>query len=96
MTGPEGDRHRGWWRVTAVAPPRSLDFTDGFADQDGTPSADMPVSTVQLRLTERDGGTRMEIRSSFESREQMDQLLAMGMDEGLRQSVGQMDALLGA
>jgi uncharacterized protein YndB with AHSA1/START domain len=96
MTGPEGDRHRGWWRVTAVDPPRSLDFTDGFADQDGTPSADMPVSTVQLRLTERDGGTRMEIRSSFESREQMDQLLALGMDEGLRQSVGQMDALLGA
>jgi uncharacterized protein YndB with AHSA1/START domain len=56
----------------------------------------MPVSTVQLRLTERAGGTRMELRSSFESREQMDQLLAMGMDEGLRQSVGQMDALLAA
>jgi hypothetical protein len=36
----------------------------------------------------------MELRSAFESREQMDQLLAMGMDEGLRQSVGQMDALL--
>ena len=58
MTGPEGDRPRGWWRITAVDPPRSLDFTDGFADQIGTPSADMPISTVQLRLTEHDGGTR--------------------------------------
>ncbi len=54
----------------------------------------MPISTVQLRLTEHDGGTRMELRSAFESREQMDQLLAMGADEGLRQSVSQMDALL--
>ena len=94
MTGPEGDRSRGWWRVTSVDPPSSLEFTDGFADQDGTPLADMPATTVQLRLTERDGGTRMELRSAFESREQMQQLLDMGMTEGLQQAVGQMDALL--
>jgi uncharacterized protein YndB with AHSA1/START domain len=43
MTGPEGERSRGWWRVTAVDPPRSLAFTDGFADQDGTPNAEMPT-----------------------------------------------------
>jgi uncharacterized protein YndB with AHSA1/START domain len=94
MTGPEGERFRGWWRVTSVDPPRSLDFTDGFADEDGTPAADMPIHTVEMRLTARDGGTRMELRSSFESRDQMQQLLDMGMLEGLRQAVGQMDALL--
>ena len=94
MTGPEGDKHRGWWRVTAVDPPRSLEFTDGFADQDGTPIADMPVSTVRMRLTEHDGGARMELRSIFNTREEMEQLANMGMEEGLRESVGQMDALL--
>jgi hypothetical protein len=47
-----------------------------------------------MQLTERDGGTRMELRSVFDSREQMEQLDSMGMTEGLRQSVGQMDALL--
>ena len=94
MTGPEGDRSRGWWRVTSVDPPSSLEFTDGFADQDGTPLDDMPATTVQMRLTEQDGSTRMELRSAFESREQMQQLLDMGMTEGLEQAVGQMDALL--
>jgi uncharacterized protein YndB with AHSA1/START domain len=94
MTSPEGERYRGWWRVTSVNPPKSLEFTDGFADQDGTPVADMPTTTVQLQLTERDGGTRMELRSVFDSREQMEQLMTMGMTEGLQQSVGQMDALL--
>ena len=96
MTGPEGDRPRGWWRVTSVDPPTSLQFTDGFANDDGRPNDEMPVVTVEVRLTERDHGTRMTIRSTYESREELDKLIEMGALEGLQQSVGQMDALLGA
>jgi uncharacterized protein YndB with AHSA1/START domain len=96
MTGPDGQKYRGWWRVTSVDPPKSVEFTDGFADQDGKPAADMPTTTVQMRLTEHDGGTRMELRSVFDSLEQMEQLVRMGMVEGLEQAVGQMDALLAA
>ncbi|MGH9211199.1 MAG: SRPBCC family protein [Acidimicrobiales bacterium] len=95
MTSPEGERYRGWWRVAAVDPPKSLEFTDGFADSEGTPVADMPVTSVRMQLTEHDGGTRMELRSAYDSREQMEQLVSMGMVEGLREAVGQMDALLG-
>jgi uncharacterized protein YndB with AHSA1/START domain len=94
MTGPEGDKHRGWWRVTSVEPPISLEFIDGFADQDGTPDVDMPTTTTRVALAEHEAGTRMELRSVFDSREQMDQMLTMGLDEGIRLSVGQMDALL--
>jgi uncharacterized protein YndB with AHSA1/START domain len=94
MTGPEGEKSRGWWRVTSVNPPKSLEFTDGFADQDGTPIADMLTTMVQVRLTLHGGGTRMVVGSVFDSREQMEQLVSMGMTEGLQQAVGQMDALL--
>ena len=94
MTGPDGDQPRGWWRVTSVNPPKSLEFTDGFANEDGTPNADMPITRVHMQLTEHGGGTRMELRSVFESREQMEQLVSMGVVEGLQQAVGQMDALL--
>ena len=66
MTGPGGEKSRGWWRVTSVNPPRSLEFTDGFANQDGTPNAETPTTAVQMRLTEHDGGTRMELRFVFE------------------------------
>ncbi len=96
MTGPEGDQPRGWWRVTSVDSPTSLQFTDGFANADGTPNEDMPVIKVEVRLSERDGGTRMEIRAIYESREEMDKLIEMGMLEGLQQAVGQVDALLAA
>lgn len=94
MTGPDGDKPRGWWRVTSIEPPKLLSFVDGFADPDGTPSADLPTTSVKMVLTDHEGGTRMELRSVFASREQMDQVMAMGAAEGLTQAVGQMDALL--
>jgi uncharacterized protein YndB with AHSA1/START domain len=94
MTGPEGEKYRGWWRVTSVDPPKSLEFTDGFADQDGTPVAEMPTTTVKMQLGEHDAGTRMVLRSAFDSREHMQQVVNMGAPEALQQAVGQMDALL--
>ena len=95
MTGPDGDRWRGIWRVTAVDSPTSLEFADVFADADGRPSMDMPVSRVSVRLTERESGTRMEMRSEFESREDLEKWLSTGTREGQQQAIAQMDVLLG-
>ena len=40
------------------------------------------------------GRTRMSIESRFPSTEAMEQVLAMGMEEGLTEAVGQIDAIL--
>lgn len=96
MTGAEGERSWGTWRVTAVDPPTSLDFIDAFANADGTPITDLPVNRVRVRLTERDSGTRMELRSKFESPEDMEKWMSMGTREGLQQAIAQMDVLLGS
>ena len=94
MIGPGGEPSRGWWRVTSVDPPRSLEFTDGFANEDGSPSSELPAHAVQVRLSEQEAGTRMELRFVFESREQMEQMEGLGAFEGIPQSVGQMDDVL--
>jgi uncharacterized protein YndB with AHSA1/START domain len=94
MTGPDGETSRGWWRVTAVDPPRSLDFTDGFAAADGRPEATLPIHRVRVRLTEQAGRMRMVLRFDFESLEDMEHLERLGAFEGIPQSVGQMDAVL--
>jgi uncharacterized protein YndB with AHSA1/START domain len=96
MTGPRGEQSRGWWRVTAVEPPRALEFTDGFAHPDGTPNPDMPTTRVRMRLAEHDGGTRMQLRFGFDSRKHMENLERWGAFEVFPQSVDQMDALLAA
>jgi uncharacterized protein YndB with AHSA1/START domain len=94
MTGPGGGQSRGWWRVSSVDPPRALEFTDGFANRDGTPNAETPTTAVRMRLTEHEGGTRMELRFAFESSEHMEQLERRGAFDVFPQSVAQMDAVL--
>ncbi|ADB48919.1 SRPBCC family protein [Conexibacter woesei] len=96
MTGPDGETSRGWWRVTSVDPLRSIAFVDGWGNPDGTPNTELPTTAANVRLTEQDGGTRMELRFTFSSSEHMKELERYGAFAVFRQSVGQMDALLAA
>ena len=96
MTGPDGEQYHGWWRVAAVDAPRSLEVVDGFADAKGVPDPTMPTTTMRVSLAEHEGGTRMEIRTVFDSPEDMERLVAMQMVDGMREAVGQIDALLAA
>ena len=95
MTGPEGDLPHGYWEVLEIDAPHRLVFRDGFANADGTPNSDMPVNTARVLIEDvGEGRTRMSIESVFPSVEAMEQVLAMGMEEGLKQAVGQIDEVL--
>ena len=95
MTGPEGEQHHGWWRVVAVEEPHRLDLEDGFADSDGNPNAEMPTTQFTVTFAElASGPTRMVIETRFPSREAMDQMVEMGMEEGITAAIGQIDAIL--
>lgn len=94
MTGPDGEKARGWWRFDSVDEPWSLAFEDGFSDDDGTPNDSMPTLRAQVVLEEIPEGTRMTVTSSFQSAEHMQQLVEMGMVEGLTEAMGQIDVIL--
>jgi uncharacterized protein YndB with AHSA1/START domain len=95
MTGPEGDRHHGWWTVVDVDAPHRLEVVDGFADQDGEPDPTLPTSRMVVTIAEHpDGGSEMRMTSYLASREALDELLAMGAQEGLVAALGQVDAIV--
>jgi uncharacterized protein YndB with AHSA1/START domain len=95
MTGPEGDQPHGYWDILEVEPPHRLVFNDGFANDDGTPNTEFPVTAMRLTIEDIGAGrTRMSIGSLFPSTQAMEQVLAMGMEEGLKQAIGQIDAIL--
>jgi uncharacterized protein YndB with AHSA1/START domain len=94
MTGPEGEKARGWWRFTAIQAPNRLEFDDGFADDDGAPVEAIGTGHATVTLEEIGDRTRMTILSTFESEEQMNNMVEMGMEEGMKDAVGQIDAII--
>jgi uncharacterized protein YndB with AHSA1/START domain len=94
MTGPEGDKHAGYWHVTTVNEPRSFSFDDGFTDLDFNPKPELPVSKNVYTFTEHNDGTRATYVSRYESAEALKQVLDMGIVEGATSSINQIDDLV--
>lgn len=99
MTGPDGAKYHGWWRITAATEPTRLEFEDGFADDSGAPDPQLPTTLCTVTLEPGDpapGGstTTMQLTSRYPNTEAMEQVLAMGVLEGIRQALGQIPAVL--
>lgn len=95
MTGPDGAKSSGYWDVLEAEAPRRFVVEDGFADDTGQPNPSMPKTRMELELVDRPGGgTTMTVVSTFASVEAMQQMVEMGMEEGMREAMGQIDAVL--
>ncbi|HEX2079886.1 MAG TPA: SRPBCC domain-containing protein [Longimicrobium sp.] len=94
MTGPDGSTSRGWWRFLAVEPGRRMEVEDGFAHDDGRPNDAMPSMRMVFTFEPTDTGSRFTSVTHFPSLEAMQQLVDMGMEEGLRSALGQLDGVL--
>ncbi len=95
MTGPTGDQPRAYWEILEIEAPHRLVVRDGFANADGTPNSDMPLNEFVVTITQLGGGrTSMSIATVFPDTAAMEQLIAMGMEVGITQAVGQIDAIL--
>lgn len=99
MTGPEGDRYPGWWRVLEVDAPIHLVVQDGFSNEDGTPNVDLPTTIMRIDITTTPPDATatasiMTMTSTFPSIEAFEQLQQMGMEEGLLAAMSQIDAIL--
>ena len=91
MTGPEGEQSGGYWEFVNVNPPHAFEVLDGFANPDGTPNTERPSMTMLLEFRERDGGSRLTVTTRFANAQALDQLLDMGMVEGSREAMEQID-----
>ncbi|MEZ5185504.1 MAG: SRPBCC family protein [Candidatus Nanopelagicales bacterium] len=94
MTGPEGDVSRGYWEYLAVEPLKSFEVRDGFTRPDGSADEQMPSMRMVFEFTATDAGSQVRTTTYFNSVEELDKLIAMGMEDGMRQAMGQMDDVL--
>lgn len=94
MTGPDGATSSGWWRFLAIERLRLIEIEDGFSNPDGTPNTAMPTMRMSFTFETTASGARFTGVTHFSSIESMEELVKMGMIEGLRSAMGQLDAVL--
>jgi uncharacterized protein YndB with AHSA1/START domain len=95
MTGPDGPTGiTGYWEILDLDPPRSMKIEDGFVN-DPTPNELPGPGAMNVTIEPiGEGRTRMSIENVFPDTATMEQLLAMGQEEGMTEAVGQIDAIL--
>lgn len=94
MTGPEGDRHRGYWEWLSIVPRNSFEVLDGFARDDGSPATELPQTRMAFAFEATAGGSRVTTVSTFASADDLATVLDMGMEEGLRLAMAQIDGVV--
>lgn len=94
MTGPDGERSGGYWEFVAVEEGHSFEVMDGFTRDDGEPNTDMPSMRMVFVFSGTDGGSQLVTTTYFNSLAELEQLLEMGMEEGLTAAMGQIDDVL--
>lgn len=94
MTGPNGETHGGYWEWLAIDPQKNFEVRDGFASVDGQPNEGMPSMRMRFVFEETEAGSRVTTTTYFASIEDLEQVIGMGMEEGMRAAMGQMDAVL--
>jgi uncharacterized protein YndB with AHSA1/START domain len=94
MTGPHGDSHRAYWEFLEIDEPRGFSVLDGFSDEHGRPNGDMPAMRIDFTFSSTEAGTRMVSSSRFDSIEALQTVLDMGVVEGTRMAMSQIDAVL--
>ncbi|BCJ40305.1 activator of HSP90 ATPase [Actinoplanes ianthinogenes] len=94
MTGPDGTKAHGWWTITTIEAPFRLEFDDGFGDDQGEPIKDDQPVHIVVTLDGAGGKTRMTVVNHFADAAQLERLVTMGMQEGMRLALGQIDQVL--
>jgi uncharacterized protein YndB with AHSA1/START domain len=95
MTGPEGERSPNcFWEFSRVEALHLIEVTNGFALEDFSPDPAMPPMRMVFTFEKTSTGSRFTGVTYYESLESMEQLVAMGMIEGMKSAMGKMDGVL--
>lgn len=77
-----------------IVPPEKLVHTDDFVDADFNPVEGMPQAQITVTFEEIDGKTTVSSVTRYSTKEERDQVLEMGVEEGTSQMLDKLEAYL--
>ena len=94
MQGPNGESHWGFMNYKEINLHLNYTATDFFCDENAVRNEQFPSTDWKVTFTSLGNTTQVNIVSVYASAEAIEQILAMGMKEGMTQALQQLDELL--
>ncbi|MBD3616199.1 MAG: SRPBCC domain-containing protein [Gracilimonas sp.] len=95
LRGPnEGDESWGMAVYQQINKPGKIIYSDHFTDADGSLMENMPNMTITVEFVAQNGKTRQISTVDFDTNEERDKIVEMGMAEGMDSSLNRLEQYL--
>ena len=94
MCGPKGEEHWGRMDYLKINPIESYSAKDGFCDEGGNLSDELPQALWDARFEELSENTLVHNIVTYKSLSDLETVIQMGMKEGLTMALEGLDLLL--
>tara|TARA_Y100001972_G_scaffold127417_2_gene184157 strand:- start:10164 stop:10664 length:501 start_codon:yes stop_codon:yes gene_type:complete len=94
MVDPEGKEYWGWTEYTKI---KAIDYyktLDAFSDSEGNLSRDLPQAEWHVEFSDKGENTLVVTTVQYDSFEALDQVINMGMKDGMTSTLERLDKLL--
>lgn len=94
MIGPDGTEAWATATYEEIDAPNKIVYRDAFCDADGTINESLPKGLITITFSEVNGQTTLQLLAAYESVEKRQQIVGMGMLEGMKDTWSQLDRIL--
>ncbi|MEO3428727.1 SRPBCC domain-containing protein [Pelagibius sp. CAU 1746] len=94
MVDPGGNEHWARFDYEKITPKDGYRAQDAFSDAEGRINRDLPVSIWEVTFEDASPHTLVQIVSTYETPEALQQVIDMGMQQGLEATLDALDKLL--
>jgi uncharacterized protein YndB with AHSA1/START domain len=94
MVDPDGNEYWGYTEYVKINPIDSYNTLDGFSDESGKVNSDLPQATWVVTFSDKGDHTLVQTVVTYGSADGLEQVLQMGMKEGLTSTLERLDELL--
>ena len=94
MIGPGGEKHLGRTDYREINLHQNFAGEDSFCDNDGNINPELPIAKFQNQFEAHSSRTILTIITEYSSEAHLQQVIQMGMKEGLSMAFDNLDAVL--
>tara|TARA_R100000935_G_C2831951_1_gene165615 strand:+ start:962 stop:1456 length:495 start_codon:yes stop_codon:yes gene_type:complete len=94
MIGPKGDKHWGRTDYKTITPQKDFTALDAFCNSNGELIQDLPQNHWKTSFSEESNSTIVNFELTFNTLDDLERLIEMGMKEGFIAALDNLDCIL--